>query len=93
MQIDAGRLEAATNASWKALMPDKDWDYYLAEEPEFIDTHRAHVKALMENGFDPRRSLPVVTGGKQNFNDLYESGREFQTRLADFLKEWCRRYQ
>ena len=93
MSIDAGRLEAATMASWQALMPDKDLEFYRTEEPEFVDTHREHVKALMENGFDPKRSIPVVTGGKQRFDDLYESGRTFQTRLADFLKEWCRRYR
>lgn len=93
MTIDPGRLEAATNASWQALMPDKDWELYLADEPEFIDTHRAHVKALMENGFDPHRSILAVSGGNTKFEDLYESGRIFQTRLADFLKEWCQRYR
>ena len=95
MHVSDEGIEAAAMESWDALIsnnnPLKAWGLMVAEQPDFVAAHKKHVTALFTHDFNLGKSIPAASGGKYTFEELTKTGKEFQHRLAEYLREWARR--
>jgi len=92
MKLRPEAIEAAVIDSWRHLKRDDPvWDFELTARkfPEGIEAHRKMVTAILETGCDLERAIPKATGGKHSVEDLWDSGKQWNRRLADFLKKWA----
>ncbi len=78
--------------SWKKLRPEDDYEVKKTIAPEIIKRHEDTVRCYLENDFNSDRVIRIMTGFKQTFGDLEESGQNFHKQLVEILRELSRKF-
>lgn len=91
LQTDPASVEMFARITWKIQKPDvkDDWDLLMQTAPEILNMHKKHVRALMENDFDPERSVKAINP-HMCLDDFMDTGKERLIQLAEILKQKVR---
>ena len=73
--------------------PVRDWAVIAHADPDMLVKHKEAVKALLDADFSVEGAIRLQTRGRQGADDLTSRAKEFRTRLAAFMRDWCRTHE